>query len=127
MTKFNPDFWEVTISQESWRQFSTKDHLFYEEPDEGDERGRRTAQVQSVWPKVGALLDEVLTRRQRDVVRLYFFERLNQRQIAEQLGVSQQAVSEHLYGKARNGRAVGGAIRKLRKECAKRGIQWEIA
>ena len=67
---------------------------------------------------------EVLTERQREVVTLYFFGELNQRQIAVQLGVSQQAVSEHLYGKMRNGRAVSGALRKLRKACAKRGVQW---
>ena len=49
---------------------------------------------------------------------------MNQREIAEQLDVSQLAVSEHLYGKRRNGKVVGGALRKLRKVCAQRGIEW---
>jgi len=40
---------------------------------------------------------------------------LNQRQIAEELGIAQQSVSVHLYGKTRAGRSVGGALRKLRK------------
>lgn len=60
--------------------------------------------------------------RQREVVLLYFIEELNQRQIAERLGIAQQSVSEHLYGKIRNGRAVGGALRKLRKACATQGL-----
>jgi len=57
-------------------------------------------------------------------VELYFLRELNQSQVAERLGISQQSVSEHLYGKLRNGRVVGGAIRKLRRACAKRGIRW---
>jgi DNA-directed RNA polymerase specialized sigma24 family protein len=67
----------------------------------------------------------VLTDRQLAVVRLHFLAGLNQREIAARLGVSQQAVSEHLYGKVRNGRAVGGALRKLRKACAKAGVRWD--
>ena len=29
MSRFNPDFWEVTISEESWERFSCEDHLYY--------------------------------------------------------------------------------------------------
>ena len=70
-------------------------------------------------------MDAVLTPRQREVIALYFFEGLNQREIAEKLDISQQSVSEHLYGKERKRRAVGGALRKLRKACVKRGVQWD--
>lgn len=125
MSKFNPDFWEVTISEESWRKFSTEDHLYYEEPGEAERRHERAERAKALWPTVRAIMDEVLTARQREVVYLYFFESLNQRQIAEKLGISQQSVSEHLYGKIRSGRAVGGAMRKLRKECARRGVRWD--
>ena len=124
MTKFNPDFWEVTISQESWREFSVKDGLFYEEPGEAWEREDRAERIENLWPDLLAVMEDVLTPRQRQVVHLYFLEGLNQREIGEKLGISQQSVSQHLYGKLRNGRAVGGALRKLRKACAKRGVQW---
>jgi len=50
---------------------------------------------------------------------------LNQRQVGEKLGICRQPISEHLYGKIRNGRAVGGALRKLREECATRGVRWD--
>ena len=49
---------------------------------------------------------------------------MNQREITERLDVSQQVVSEHLYGKRRNGKMVGGALWELRKVCAQQEIQW---
>jgi RNA polymerase sigma factor (sigma-70 family) len=125
MTKFNPDFWEVTISEESWRQFSTEEHLYYEAPEDAEERRARAARAEAMWPEIRALMEHVLTPRQTEVTTLYFMAQLNQRQIGERLGISQQAVCEHLYGKLRNGHAVGGALRKLRKACAERGLCWE--
>jgi RNA polymerase sigma factor (sigma-70 family) len=125
MAKFNPDFWEVTISHESWRQFRTEDRLHYRPPGETDRLQARSDRARALWPAVRAVLEEVLTERQRRVVLLYFLDGLNQRQIAERLGITQQSVSERLYGKVRNGRAVGGALRKLRKACAQRGLRWE--
>ena len=125
MTKFNPDFWEVTVSAESWKRFSVEDGLWYEADDDVAARHRRAERASAFWPAVRALIDEVLTERQRRVVLLYFIEELNQRQIAERLGITQQSVSEHLYGKVRNGHAVGGALRKLRKAAAERDIRWE--
>ena len=34
MSKFNPDFWEVTVSQEKWGQFSNQDHPYYEDSED---------------------------------------------------------------------------------------------
>lgn len=124
MSKFNPDFWEVTLSQDGWRRFSSVDHPYYEDPEDAAARRAREDRARALMPEVRAILDSVLTPRQREVVTLYFLEKLNQREIAERLGISQQSVSEHLYGKARDGRAVGGALRKLRKVCARRGVRW---
>ena len=123
MSKFNPDFWEVTLSQESWQQFSSEDRLHYEEPGEREQRHGREERAKAMMPAIRAVMDEVLTDRQREVVCFYFFENMNQRQIAETLGIAQQSVSERLYGKIRNGRAVGGALRKLRKACSRRGVR----
>lgn len=125
MSRLNPDFWEVLISEESLGKFSNEDSLLYEEPEEADRRHERAERAEALWPTVRAIIDEILTPRQREVIFLYFFEGLNQRQIAERLGISQQSVSERLYGKIRDDRAVGGALRKLRKACAKRGVRWD--
>jgi DNA-binding CsgD family transcriptional regulator len=125
MTKFNSDFWEVTISHERWNRLSTEDALGYEPPAEAELRESREASARLLGPALRAILNEVLTARQREVVLMYFFEGVNQSQIAKRLGVTQQSVSEHLYGKTRSGRSVGGAIRKIRRACAARGLRWE--
>jgi RNA polymerase sigma factor (sigma-70 family) len=59
-----------------------------------------------------------LTPKQREVVEAYFFEGLSQSEIARRLGISQQVVHKRLYGVVRNGRAMGGAIRRLREVLA---------
>jgi RNA polymerase sigma factor (sigma-70 family) len=122
MSGFNPDFWETVVSEAHWESLSTDDALW--PAGEGWRRSRAARRAEKLWPAVQALIDEVLTKRQREVLRLYFLADLNQREIAERLGISQQAVSEHLYGKRRSGRVVGGAIRKLRRACRERGLEW---
>ena len=125
MAKFNPDFWETTLASEAWQRFAVEDALWHQEPDDVAARHLQAERASALWPELRAIIDDVLTDRQREVVTLHFVEALNQRQIAERLGVSQQSVSEHLYGKVRNGRAVGGAIRKLRRACAERGVRFD--
>ncbi len=123
MSRFNPDFWETTIDAASWEAFAVEDGLWHRGADGGlmGAVGRRAG---SLWPQVSAVMAEALTERQREVVELYYLQEQNQRQIAEHLGISQQAVSEHLYGKRRNGRTLGGALPKLQKACSERGIRW---
>ncbi len=122
MSRFNPDFWELTLATESWEQFRVEDGLWHETPEQTSERHARSDRLTEIAAKVEPLLAD-LTDQQAKAVRLYFFEGLNQRQISEHLGISQQSVSEHLYGKARGGKTVGGALRKLRKACAVKGIE----
>ena len=124
MSKFNPDFWEVTLSEEAWKGFSEQDHPFHESAEERDARHDRSARAQSIRSDLERLIAETLSDRQREVVELYFYEGLNQRQIAERLGISQQVISQHLYGKLRDGKVVGGALRKLRRACSQLGIDW---
>lgn len=56
-----------------------------------------------------------LTDRQRAVVEACFFEGLSQGEAARRLGITQQVVSKTLHGAPRDGRLVGGALRKLRE------------
>lgn len=56
-----------------------------------------------------------LTEKQRAVVEACFFEGLSQGDAARRLGISQQVVSKTLHGAPRDGRLVGGALRKLRE------------
>lgn len=125
MAKFNPDFWEIYLETQSWDRVAREDGLWFESEQDAAARARYGQRAKRLWPRVRQLVDEVLTERQREVVILHFLEEFNQRQIAARRGLSQQSVSEHLYGKARGDRRLGGALRKLRKAGARRGIDWE--
>lgn len=122
MAKFEPHFWEVSLPAETLERFCVEDGLYYEHPDEAEQRYAKAEHSKAVWSAVRTTADAALTSRQREVLELYFFEHLTQEQTAERLGISQQSVSEHIYGKTRNGgHAVGGALRKLRKICTRQG------
>jgi hypothetical protein len=49
---------------------------------------------------------------------------MTERGIARDFGVSRQVVNQHLYGAARGGHRVGGAIAKRRKAARRRGLGW---
>ena len=63
-----------------------------------------------------------LTERQRQIVHLTFDEQLTQAEVAARLGISQQVVSKQLYGVMRDGKRIGGAIRRLRQLCEEHGL-----
>ena len=69
------------------------------------------------------LISTRLSDRQRLIVELYFFEGRAQAEIAGALGISQQVVSRQLFGVVRNGKKVGGAIKRLRDVCAELGVE----
>ena len=58
-------------------------------------------------------------------MNLYFYGGKTQTEIAEILGISQQVVSKQLFGVMRQGKRVGGAIRKLEKLLRANGIAFE--
>jgi RNA polymerase sigma factor (sigma-70 family) len=70
------------------------------------------------------LVATALTDRQRRIVEMYFFEGRTQDEIAAELGVAQQVVSRQLFGAVRDGKKVGGAIRRLRVVIEELGIEW---
>ena len=65
-----------------------------------------------------------LTERQRTIVELYYFDGLTQEEIAAVLGIAQQVVSRQLFGDVRNGKRVGGAIKRLRGVLDELGVEW---
>ena len=81
------------------------------------------------WSGAIASLREIvqtrLTRRQQEIVELYFYQGKSQAEIATQLGISQQVVSKQLFGVMRKGQKVGGAIRKLRRILEAQGFGGE--
>ncbi len=121
--KYNPDFWEIPVEHEALYRFSEEDGPWHETPEEMAYRARLSDYVKEMMPTIRTLMGKVLTERQHDIVHLYFFEQKTQHEVAELLGISVSSVSQHLFGKRREGKVVGGAIPKLRKELLRSGLR----
>ena len=93
------------------------------DPDEPEDPQRARLRAELV-AALRELVSSRLTDRQRRIVELYFYEGRTQAEIAAELGISQQVVSRQLFGVMRDGRKVGGALKRLRDACAELGIEW---
>ena len=119
---FNPDFWEVRLDPGDLDRFGCAQGLWHEDTEDRSLRQRAQARAERLLPPVLDLVDDVLTERQREAVRLYFLCDKTQDEVAEIMGINRRVVSQHLFGIRRNGRQVGGAIARLRKLCRQRGL-----
>ena len=115
MSAYNPDFWEVSTGSEYLENLPASRGLWYETEIDRQRRYAFADFFKEVKPVVGQILDVRLTRRQREVLKLYYFHNKTQEDIAEILNLTQSTVSRHLFGTMRRGRKVGGAIPKLRR------------
>lgn len=128
MSKFNPDFWEISVDP-SILESKLVAPDFLEEllatPDDREEEQERIQIREKAIAQIRMLIRTVLTPTQRQVTEMYFNRNMTQQEIAKRLGVSQQVVSRHLFGVIRNGRRIGGAMQKLRKSAEELGIDPE--
>jgi RNA polymerase sigma factor (sigma-70 family) len=92
-------------------------------PDEPQDENRARLRAELITA-LRELVSSRLTDRQRRIVELYFYEGRTQQEIADELRISQQVVSRQLFGVVRNGKKIGGAIKRLRDVCAELGIEW---
>jgi len=119
VARFDPAFWEIPIDP------GVLDRL--EAPPEFDEAAAadheaRAAALAEAAQALREIMTSALTDRQRAVLQRYYFDEQSQAEIAAGLGISQQAVSRHLFGVVRRGKRVGGATKKLRKALEQIGI-----
>lgn len=94
-----------------WADFDLLDHaalLWWPGASDDGERARAVRRV----------VEEQLSPKQREVVEAYFFEGLSEPQIARRLGIKQQVVHKRIHGVRRNGRGIGGALRRLAEALA---------
>ena len=115
MSHFNADFWEVPLDASYLESIPAERGLWFETS--ADRKRRHALQdfFQAVMPAMWDIIETELTDRQLEVLRLYYIQGCTQEDIAAKLKLTQSTVSRHLFGAARNGRKVGGAIPKLRK------------
>ena len=115
MAEFNADFWEVSTGSEYLENLPASRGLWFETEEDRQRRYAFRDFFQDVRPVIFELIDSELTRRQKEVLRLYYVYGKTQEDIATILDLTQSTVSRHLFGTVRQGKKVGGAIPKLRK------------
>lgn len=115
MAQFNPDFWEIPTESKYLDRVNAADAMWYETDIDRERRYAMKDFYRDVKPAVANIISTKLTRRQREVLQLYYFQGKTQEDIATILNLTQSTVSRHLFGTVRGGKKVGGAIPKLRK------------
>ena len=112
MAKFDPRFWEIPVDPEVFDRLAADPP--YDEDSETDWARRDEARADAI-AHMHVVIRTRLTPKQQLILQLYFFDEMSQEDIAAKLGVAQQVVSKHLFGVVRDGKKIGGALRKLEK------------
>ena len=115
MSEFNSDFWEVQTGSAYLESLPANRGLWFETQIDRERRYAFEDFFKEVKPVVREMISGSLTKRQREVVQLYYLQGKTQEDIATILDLSQSTVSRHLFGTVRQGKKVGGAIPKLKK------------
>lgn len=114
---YNPDFWEVQIEQTDLEQMSSEVGLWFESNEDQELRYEWEDCVGQLIPRLDTLISRGLTQKQFEAMILYFKFGKTQQEISEIMGISRRVVSQHLFGITRNGKSVGGAVKKIQKLC----------
>lgn len=120
---YNSDFWEVRIDPTDLAQFPNEAGVWFQASEDVVKERRLKARHTQVIPQLMELIRRDLTEKQFMILTLYFMHEKTQQEVAQIMGISRRTVSQHLFGICRNGKQVGGAIRKIRKLCRRRGIE----
>ncbi len=122
VSRFDPRFWEVVFAPEKLNMFSEKHAIWCETEEEREFRYQREDKGYKVTPLIMEIIEKDLTEMQRNCIKLHFLCQRTREEVACMLGISRRVVTQHIYGIRRNGKRVGGGIKKIRKVCQQRGI-----
>lgn len=107
---------EIHLRPELWANLPEKVRRWHDYNTSEEEGSRREAILRQVVPRLLEIISVDLTDRQREVVTLYYAPQgATQTCIGQILGISQATVNQHLRGKRRNGKQIGGAMGRIRK------------
>ena len=122
VSKFDSRFWEILFSPGQLDKFSEEDAIWCETEEERELRYEKEDKKREITPLIMEIVENDLTEMQRNCIKLHFLCRKTREEVAHILGISRRVVAQHIYGIRRNGKHVGGGIKKIRKTCEKRGI-----
>ena len=106
---------ERHLDKSQWDNMSASQATWYGYNSAHEARAERHRATDEIMSVIKSIICSKLTSRQREVLTLYFQERNTQVAIAKKLHISQPTVSQHLGGKKRHGKKIGGALRRIRK------------
>ena len=107
MADYNADFWEIPIGSEYLENLPSNRALWYETQEDRSRRYAFQEFFEEVSPVVRGLMGANLTKRQEEVVQLYYLHGKTQEGIATILDLTQSTVSGHLFGTMPRGKTVG--------------------
>ena len=116
MNGSGPFYREYHLNDEAWKNIPEDADRWFAYNNEKESRKVIDALLGKTLPLIKQIVFADLTPRQREVIILYFQARFTQAKTAQALGITQPTVCQHLNGKKRNGKNIGGAIRRIRKK-----------
>jgi len=122
VSKFDPRFWEIVFAPDEIDKFSEEDAIWCETEEERELRYEKEDKTREITPLIMEIIENDLTEMQRNCIKLHFLCKRTREEVAHTLGISRRVVAQHIYGIHRNGKRVGGGVKKIRKICQKRGI-----
>ena len=122
MSNFNPQFWEIVFPPGEMDNFSEEAAIWYETEEEKELRYEKEDKRRNVIPLIIEIIENELTDMQRNCIKLHFLYDRTRDEVASTLGISRRVVAQHIYGIRRDGKRVGGGIKKIKRICEERGI-----
>lgn len=115
MGKGDSPYWAAHLGQDHWNNIPAESGLWNSYNHKPDRRKWKKI-YSKILPMLKRILSQYLTPRQFEVMKLCLYEpHYTQSATAHLLGISQPTVSQHLNGKRRDGKKVGGACRRIRR------------
>jgi predicted transcriptional regulator len=116
---------EIHLEPVQWERVSMSVYLSHK-GNENEEDGKQLIDFRSeIMPLLLEIISTELTSRQQAVLNLWILEGRTQVSAARVLGIQQPTVNQHLWGKIRGGKRIGGAFPRIRKRIHKRALLQE--
>ena len=116
---------EVQLSGRAWKTIPEGAARWHEYNHTETDRSKREHILAQIVPVLIEIISSDLTPRQKQIMGLCFLDQKTQVQAAQTLGITQPTVNQHLSGKRRGGKKVGGAFHRIRKGIRTRALERE--
>jgi len=120
MDEYRSYYREVHLDSEYWANIPDSMNLRHQYYEVANNIMDRKDILGEIVPYLYNIIAFNLTSRQQEIMILRLVHKKTQVQIANELRITQPTVNQHIIGKIRQGKRIGGAIRKIRKNIQRR-------